>query len=60
MDSLFVSVLLGMAISKHFKRILFGLEPEEIVRLFEERNATLETVREGIIVELDPTSISGE
>ncbi|MCH7881292.1 MAG: sensor histidine kinase [Proteobacteria bacterium] len=47
--SLFVSVLVGMAISKHFKRILFGLEPEEIARLFEERNATLETVHEGII-----------
>lgn len=47
--SLFVSVLVGMAISEHFKRILFGLEPEEIARLFEERNATLETVREGII-----------
>jgi two-component system CitB family sensor kinase len=47
--SLFVSVLVGMAISEHFKRVLFGLEPEEIARLFEERNATLETVREGII-----------
>ena len=47
--SLFLSVLVGMAISSHFKRILFGLEPEEIARLFEERNATLETVREGII-----------
>ena len=47
--SLFISVLVGMAISEHFKRILFGLEPEEIARLFEERNATLETVREGII-----------
>ncbi len=47
--SLFISVLVGMAISEHFKRILFGLEPEEIARLFEERNTTLETVREGII-----------
>ncbi len=47
--SLFLSALVGMAISSHFKRILFGLEPEEIARLFEERNATLETVREGII-----------
>lgn len=47
--SLFISMLVGMAISKHFKRVLFGLEPEEIARLFEERNATLETVREGII-----------
>jgi two-component system CitB family sensor kinase len=47
--SLFISVLVGMTISGHFKRVLFGLEPEEIARLFEERNATLETVREGII-----------
>lgn len=47
--SLFISMLVGVAISKHFKRVLFGLEPEEIARLFEERNATLETVREGII-----------
>lgn len=47
--SLFVSVLVGITISKHFKRILFGLEPEEIARLFEERNTTLETVHEGII-----------
>ena len=47
--SLFISGLVGMAISEHFKRILFGLEPEEIARLFEERNTTLETVREGII-----------
>lgn len=47
--SLFISMLVGVAISKHFKRVLFGLEPEEIARLFEERNTTLETVREGII-----------
>ncbi|MDH5355921.1 MAG: sensor histidine kinase [Gammaproteobacteria bacterium] len=47
--SLFFSTLVGLAISGHFKRILFGLEPEEIARLFEERNTTLETVREGII-----------
>jgi len=47
--SLFISALVGTAISAHFKRILFGLEPEEIARLFEERNATLETVHEGII-----------
>ena len=47
--SLLLSMLVGMAITSHFKRILFGLEPEEIARLFVERNATLETVREGII-----------
>ncbi len=47
--SLFFSMLIGMGISRHFKRVLFGLEPEEIARLFQERLATLETVREGII-----------
>ncbi len=49
LTALFFSILIGLAISGHFKRILFGLEPEEIARLFEERLATLETVREGII-----------
>lgn len=47
--SLLFSMLAGLAISGHFKRVLFGMEPEQIARLFEERLATLETVREGII-----------
>ncbi len=47
--SLLLSMLISMGISRHFKRVLFGLEPEEIARLFQERLATLETVREGII-----------
>ncbi len=47
--SLIFSMLIGLAISGHFKRILFGMEPEQIARLFEEHLATLETVREGII-----------
>ncbi|MCP4430200.1 MAG: sensor histidine kinase [Gammaproteobacteria bacterium] len=47
--SLLFSMLVGLVISGHFKRILFGMEPEQIARLFEERLATLETVREGII-----------
>ncbi len=33
--SLLASMLVGMAISRHFKKVLFGLEPEEIARLFE-------------------------
>lgn len=32
-----------------FKQAIFGLEPEEIAQLFEERHATLESIREGII-----------
>ena len=43
-----VSVMIALWIANHFKRAIFGLEPEEIAQLFEERNATLETVREGI------------
>ncbi|TNF87516.1 MAG: sensor histidine kinase [Gammaproteobacteria bacterium] len=47
--ALLVSIMIGLAITGYFKRVLLGLEPEEIARLFEERVATLETVREGII-----------
>ncbi len=44
-----LSVLTALWFANHFKRAIFGLEPEQIGRLFEERNATLESVREGII-----------
>ena len=47
--SLFISIVIAVATSRYFKRILFGLEPEEIARLFEERNSTLQTILEGII-----------
>ncbi|WP_344808841.1 sensor histidine kinase [Allohahella marinimesophila] len=43
------SVLAAIVIAGRFKRAIFGLEPEEIAALFQERNATLESVREGII-----------
>ena len=43
------SVLIAIWFANHFKKAIFGLEPEQIGRLFEERNATLESVREGII-----------
>ncbi|WP_227537450.1 sensor histidine kinase [Marinobacter litoralis] len=46
---LMVSLLIAVVIAGRFKREIFGLEPEEIARLFEERNATLQSVREGII-----------
>ena len=49
MVSLMVSILTGVVVARYFKRILFGLEPEEIARLFEERNTTLQTIREGVI-----------
>jgi len=36
-------------LSRTIKKILFGLEPHQIARLLEERNAILRTTREGII-----------
>lgn len=46
---LLLSMLAAVWISRYFKRAIFGLEPEQIGQLYEERNATLESVREGII-----------
>ncbi|MGP4843383.1 ATP-binding protein [Marinobacter sp. 1Y8] len=43
------SVLAAVIIAGRFKRAIFGLEPEEIAALFQERDATLQSVREGII-----------
>ncbi len=43
------SVFTAVWFASHFKKAIFGLEPEEIGRLFQERNATLQSVREGII-----------
>jgi two-component system CitB family sensor kinase len=47
--SLVISILVAIWISSYFKRVMFGLEPEEIAQMFEERNTTLQTIREGII-----------
>lgn len=44
-----VSVFFAIVIARRFKREIFGLEPDQIARLFEERDATLQSVREGII-----------
>ncbi|WP_314154502.1 sensor histidine kinase [Rouxiella badensis] len=42
--------LLGILILvRRLKRILFGLEPHEISTLFEERQAILESIKEGVI-----------
>lgn len=43
------SVLLAVWFASHFKKVIFGLEPEQIGQLFEERNATLQSIREGLI-----------
>lgn len=44
-----LSVLTAIWFANHFKRTIFGLEPEQIGHLYQERNATIESVREGII-----------
>lgn len=48
-----VVILLGIAITikitSDLKNAIFGLEPEEIATLLQERTATLEAIREGII-----------
>ncbi len=46
---LLFSVFTAIVIASRFKREIFGLEPDQIARLFEERDATLQSVREGII-----------
>lgn len=48
--SLIVAVALALWFSKSIKTILLGLEPFEMVKLFEERDAIIRTVKEGIIV----------
>lgn len=43
------SSIVAIGFANHFKKAIFGLEPEQIARLFDEQRATLESVREGII-----------
>jgi len=45
----FISLLTALWFANHFKKAIFGLEPEQIGQLYQERIATLESVREGII-----------
>jgi len=47
--SFFLSALIAVWFANHFKKAIFGLEPEQIARLFSEQKAILESVREGII-----------
>lgn len=49
--SVFVIGMIGaMLLAKRLKKSILGLEPEEIAALFEQRNAVIESVREGIIM----------
>ena len=48
-----ISVLIGfigaLLLARQIKSILFGLEPSEIAKMWQERNAMLEAVHEGIL-----------
>lgn len=48
-------VLGAIALSRYLKRAILGLEPEEIAALYVQRNAVLESVREGIVA-IDKTN----
>jgi sensor histidine kinase regulating citrate/malate metabolism len=39
----------AISISSRFKKAIFGLEPEQIARLFTERATIIESIREGIV-----------
>ncbi|MBW2660203.1 MAG: sensor histidine kinase, partial [Deltaproteobacteria bacterium] len=47
------AILFGIAvtikITDEFKKLIFGLEPNEIAALLQERTTTLETIREGVL-----------
>ncbi|MCX9039662.1 PAS domain-containing protein, partial [Citrobacter portucalensis] len=47
--ALLIGVVLAVLLSNSIKKTLFGLEPLEIARQLGERNAVLESVREGIV-----------
>lgn len=44
-----VGIFGALFLARRVKKILFGLEPSEIANLWQERNAMLEAVREGIV-----------
>jgi two-component system CitB family sensor kinase len=50
LSAIFIGIMGSLLLSRNIKRILFNLEPEEISALYKERNAVLQSVREGIIV----------
>lgn len=40
----------ALLIAKEVKRVIFGLEPQEISSLYEEKRVILETIREGLLL----------
>lgn len=47
---LIIGVFGSIYLARSIKKMMFGLEPEEISSLYEERSAVIESVREGIMV----------
>ena len=46
---LLIGIVSAIVLANSFRKAIFGLEPEEIGLLFKERNAIIESMREGII-----------
>ncbi|WP_378956741.1 DcuS/MalK family sensor histidine kinase [Pelosinus sp. sgz500959] len=46
---LLVGIVGSLALARNIKKSMFGLEPFAIAKIFEERSAMLQTVREGIL-----------
>lgn len=44
-----VGIVGAIYLARHVKRVLFGLEPEAIAAMLQERNIILDSVREGVI-----------
>ncbi len=47
-----------LLIARDVKRSIFGLEPNEIARLFRERNAILDSIREGVVAINDEGNVT--
>ena len=44
-----LGVLIAVLLARSFKRAIFGLEPHQIGRMFNERSAILSSIREGVV-----------
>ena len=49
MTLLIVGVAFAVGLAWNFKRAIFGLEPYQIARIFQERSAILGSIREGVV-----------
>ncbi|WP_081415283.1 ATP-binding protein [Ectobacillus panaciterrae] len=49
-SGLLIGILGSVYLARNIKNLMFGLEPEEISSLYEERSAVIQSVREGIMV----------